>query len=144
MDGLNAVPSPLLQEANRRLHQLRTQAQRKTNAPLCIKKGDEMSVLGIADVPVTSIPDHLGWGSEALTAVIRQQQPVCDDHSAWISRLAKTTQIGATASVSNQPSTKNPVVKLYPHIGLGMLRQEKATSGRLWLMLHHLDVAGSG
>ncbi len=169
MDGLKAVPSPLLQEANRRLHQLRTQVQRQTNAPPCIKKGDEMSALGIADVPVASIPEHLGWGSDALTAVIRQQQSVCDDDSDWIDCLSKTaisTRLNAgvstglnadistklnsgvstqsSANTPNQPAIENPVVKLYPHIGLGMLCQEQVASGRLWLMLHHLDVSGSG
>ena len=88
MDGLKAVPSPLLQEANRRLHQLRTQAQaRQTDVSFTIKKEQAVSALSIADTPVPSIPEQLGWGSAALTAVIRQQHPVCDDHSAWISRL---------------------------------------------------------
>jgi hypothetical protein len=35
-------------------------------------------------------------------------------------------------------------VKLYPDIGLGMLRREQTAAGRLWLMLRFLDREGSG
>jgi len=106
-------------------------------------------------VTVASLPTHLGWGSEVLSAVVRQQQPTCADDSEWLHRIAETTtpimlnagtsaQFNASVSARTQSATDISVVKLYPHIGLGMLRQEKAASGRLWLMLHHLDVAGSG
>ncbi|MCA9917376.1 MAG: hypothetical protein KC445_05455, partial [Anaerolineales bacterium] len=35
-------------------------------------------------------------------------------------------------------------VKLYPDIGLGMLREELTAPGRLWLMLRYLDSEGRG
>ena len=35
-------------------------------------------------------------------------------------------------------------IKLYPDVALGMLRQEKAAAGRIWLLLRHLDEAGRG
>lgn len=35
-------------------------------------------------------------------------------------------------------------VKLYPDIGLGMLRQEMTAPGRLWLLLRYLDGEGKG
>jgi len=150
MDELKAVPSPLLQEANRQLHHLRAQGQkqRETHATFYIKEDGAPSPLAVVEASVVSIPIHLGWGSDAVSAVIRQQQPVSDDNSAWISRLAETTlstaQVTAAPSTPKQPTVENAVVKLYPHIGLGMLREEKTASGRLWLMLHHLDAAGSG
>jgi hypothetical protein len=149
MDGLKAVPSPLLQEANRQLHHLRTQAQkrREMDGLFHTKEADTLSTLRIVEASITSMPIHLGWGSDAVSAVIRQQQPVCGDALDWLADLPATscsTSLSASVSIPEQSITKNPVIKLYPHIGLGMLRQEKAASGRLWLMLHHLDVVGSG
>ncbi|MBK9055828.1 MAG: hypothetical protein IPL78_34470 [Chloroflexi bacterium] len=35
-------------------------------------------------------------------------------------------------------------VKLYPDIGLGMLRREMTAPGRLWLMLRAIDKEGQG
>ncbi|MCP4360161.1 MAG: hypothetical protein GY796_19310, partial [Chloroflexi bacterium] len=36
------------------------------------------------------------------------------------------------------------LAKLYPDIGLGMLRQELAAPGRIWLLLRCYDVSGRG
>jgi hypothetical protein len=43
-----------------------------------------------------------------------------------------------------KPPTADGWVKLYPDIGLGMLREELAAPGRLWLMLRYLDREGRG
>jgi len=150
MDCAN-TPSPALLDANRLLLERR---QKEQGLHPCRKRPLSTAASRQADAPVVPIPEHLGWGSEALTAVIRQQ-PAYDDNTAWIGRLAETAvstrlstvasaQSDVTSSTPNQASIENPVVKLYPHIGLGMLLQEKTASGRLWLMLHHLDVAGCG
>ena len=105
---------------------------------------------------IAAAPAHLGWGSEALTAVVRQRRQQksggAADEQDWLARLA--AQLPAP---SPQPLTPNPQppatnpqlptdawVKLYPDIGLGMLRREMAAPGRLWLMLRYLDQQGSG
>ena len=157
MDGFTTTPSPNLQEANRRLHQLRTQAQGQRQIDgLFYSRSESVSpATAMESAAAASLPTHLGWGSKPLSAVIRQQQPACADDSKWPHRLAETatsTRLStgtsamgsASASTPSQSTTDTPVVKLYPHIGLGMLRQEKTAPGRLWLMLHHLDVSGSG
>jgi len=41
-------------------------------------------------------------------------------------------------------SQTNNWVKLYPDIGLGMLREGQTAPGRLWLLLQHLDPVGCG
>ena len=50
---------------------------------------------------------------------------------------------GAEQSSTNNSAAHN-WIKLYPGIGLGMLRQELTAPGRLWLMLRYLDVEGRG
>jgi hypothetical protein len=44
----------------------------------------------------------------------------------------------------HQPSGKTAVVKLYPALALGMLRQGQAAAGRVWLLLRHLDCSNCG
>jgi hypothetical protein len=48
----------------------------------------------------------------------------------------------ATAAATAATSARN--VKLYPDIGLAMLRQEQTAAGRLWLLLRGLDGEGRG
>ena len=96
---------------------------------------------------VAKLPAHLGWGSAPLTAVLRRVvSPVRPEPSvpveAWSgARLIPQSASGdeATGRLSSGPS-----VKLYPDIGLAMLRQGESAPGRLWLMGHHLDPVGRG
>ncbi len=88
---------------------------------------------------VDALPEHLGWGSQQLTAVLRRRS------------LAKKKAAGSPALPANQPQlpagdrpSLPSGVKLYPDIGLGMLRNEMAAAGRIWLLLRHLDQAGEG
>jgi hypothetical protein len=61
------------------------------------------------------------------------------------------------SSIANRPSfdklrtgCQSPIpnlqsaIRLYPDIGLGMLRTELTAPGRLWLLFHHLDPQGRG
>jgi hypothetical protein len=96
-------------------------------------------------VTVANLPDHLGWGSAALTAVLRHavSSPAGEMATAVIPdeqyQLPPLTNTPAIA-----PDIGHDWVKLYPDIGLGMLRQEMEAAGRLWLLLRHLDGAGQG
>ena len=211
MDNPVALPSPQLVEANRRLHELRAQAQSQRQAtgeapglrldeqssredlPTSVKDAASVVVAGDQAWPHTSASAHLGWGSDAITAVIhrhrlRESAPV-EDGPEWLSNLslrrdqsgprvglgetavtrsnsaATTTsipqatilrqaqdrcstpsaaQLSSTKPGSGQALPSTGWVKLYPDIGLGMLRQELTAPGRLWLMLQYLDKEGSG
>jgi hypothetical protein len=136
-----------------------------------------------AAAPIAALPDHLGWESQAFTAVMRRRQQEAGhagNDQGWIAQPSdpsrpglgegEVTGVGDTAvaglaavnnshdpdakgrqsSVGQSPrsaishSASKDWVKLYPDIGLGMLRRELAAPGRLWLMLRYLDKEGSG
>ena len=144
MDAAKKAVSPALEEANRRLYQLRQQVcppERVSSRTAESQSGDEAERTA---EPLAVIPNHLGWGSERLTAVLRQR----------IQRQAKETpksKAESDAFAGHKP-VRGPNldpeppdwVKLYPDIGLGMLREGAAAPGRLWLMLRYLDQDGQG
>ncbi len=163
MDDCHITPSPQLLQANRRLYALREQVQAARR--LAAKRQDddlpwdspvpEQPQASVAD-QVAALPSHLGWESQAVTAVLRRRlaQSGTDrstDNQAWVSQLRETAVSSGHHSAQTTPPTATDVVqplpgwvKLYPDIGLGMLRQELAAPGRLWLMLRYLDRQGSG
>jgi hypothetical protein len=196
MDGSSTTPSPQLGEANRRLYALRTQAQaqRQAAGSAADQARQVESVppwnVAASQKPATTaekiaaLPDHLGWGSEALTAVLRRQRQESERVDAnnqglsqaepreWLARLSDLSCAEPRETAGSNSTSTNPVpseaegntqttfsndqhplvdsrqtnswVKLYPDIGLGMLRQELTAPGRLWLMLRYLDREGSG
>ncbi|MCP5096970.1 MAG: hypothetical protein GY943_15585 [Chloroflexi bacterium] len=105
-------------------------------------------------VPLT----HLGWGSQALTAVLRrhlaskatdnkhvQKEPMrVEFNVAPPDDPVDSSQSSPKVLCPIQTIPSNDGVKLYPGIGLGMLRQEMTAPGRLWLMLRYLDIEGRG
>lgn len=167
MDGSLATPSAPLLEANRQLHALREQlkGQRQLNEPARLPGQPSDGLPWNADGSVrdgalleslAALPDHLGWGSAALTAVLRRRQQAAnavDDGQAWVNSLPQEFTLSSTESKPARDQTESPptqnfpssdTVKLYPDIGLGMLRQEMTAPGRLWLMLRYLDIEGRG
>lgn len=157
MEDPTPQPSPQLLAANQRLYALRAQiqagclAQEKavSVAPLGGPEGvppwqiDLPEAHASAAEKIAGLPAHLGWGSQAFTAVQRRRRRATDltTDQEWLGYFQKTTKLPkwpeAEASVPDW-------VKLYPDIGLGMLRQELAAPGRLWLMLRFLDREGRG
>jgi hypothetical protein len=116
---------------------------------------------------VATLPEHLGWGSAALTAVLRGREQTTepiDDAQTWTASLRQQVNLtpfaasGSCANLTGNQTSKrsqsttqalqsfrsNTDVKLYPDIGLGMLRQEMTAPGRLWLLLRYLDKEGRG
>ena len=103
------------------------------------------------------LPAHLGWESRAATAVARRP-PILSEVESVAGRQQTTgTSVmpplpaqdkpQLLAGVGTAPIVTEPApdwVKLYPDIGLGMLRQELAAPGRLWLLLRHMDGEGRG
>ncbi|MFQ5433675.1 MAG: hypothetical protein ACE5FD_02260 [Anaerolineae bacterium] len=104
--------------------------------------------MGAADV-FAGLPDHLGWGSGPLTAVLRstrRHKPHNNRKRAAYER--GESEIETAVSLPKLLSVKQPnpddTVKLYPDIALGMLRVEQAAAGRIWLLLRYLDEVGQG
>jgi hypothetical protein len=85
---------------------------------------DEGEVTGLGDTAVAG-----------LAAVNHSHDPGA---GGWQS------SVGHSPRSATSNSTSNSWVKLYPDIGLGMLRQELAAPGRLWFILRYLDKEGSG
>jgi len=162
MDDYTVPTSPELLAANRRLNELRARVQAERpaiDAPggrtaVSCRRSPALLTAGPADTAVSdaaspdvaeqlaiiaALPSHLGWGSEAVTAVFRQQ-------STGRGRASIAIAPEPSPATSPQPPTvPQPLsIRLYPDIGLGMLRQEKTAPGRLWLLLHHLDPMGRG
>ena len=161
MDGSCATPSAQLLEANRRLHALREQLQGHhqigVSADLLWKTG-VVSGCDPAKEMLSILPRHLGWGSAPLTAVLRRRQTPHDVayDQTWLQALREDCQVMPSSSQNLDEQSPDPsfissdikptsnTVKLYPDIGLGMLRQEMTASGRLWMMLRYLDKDGRG
>jgi len=101
---------------------------------------------GHAALSLENLPDHLGWESAPLTATLRQENwrpcQVEERESArsrsWVPAMTKPT----TREI-HEPVVRRHI-KLYPEIGLAILRQELAAPARIWLLLQHLDKMGRG
>ena len=168
--------SPKLQAANERLRQMRAEAAKQrpsapqaatanqqpqaANQPPANKEApssDSQSAhFTLPDI--LALPEHLGWGSEPLSRLLRQQQrgkaapatetttettaPVTPDEKESDPPLGGSDQ----SKIVARPATiaETFATKLYPSIALAMLREEQAASGRLWLLLRGLDQEGCG
>ena len=168
MDSTSFLPSPQLVAANQRLHALRAQAQAaRRDVMLPDAPVDSVTMAQPTGTPpwsaaqpanakelLAALPAHLGWGSAGLTAVLRRGEQPSDKAPQATTALGEGEMAGGQTAVSGLravaekavPSSAPVVdwVKLYPDIGLGMLRQEQAAPGRLWLMLRYLDGVGQG
>lgn len=171
MDPSTIVPSPQLVAANQRLHALRAQAQAARQAADLSDASTDVGKSGqVAETPpwatatprpasttevLAALPPHLGWGSAALTAVLRRREQPAAGFPQGTPSLVGCDVAGEQPAVSggetrgelSEVPSGQPAadwVKLYPDIGLGMLRQELAAPGRLWLVLRYLDREGRG
>ncbi|NHZ71561.1 MAG: hypothetical protein GWP17_00530 [Aquificales bacterium] len=141
------VPSAALVAANKRLHKLRAQTQSrsvKTVQPMMNSDLDSCGCLRVADLPA-----HLGWHSGAVTQVVHAQHLKASQNKLGEPISCETPS--NFPQIFPKPTQKTPLnftvdqsVKVYPDIALGMLRQEQAAAGRLWLLLRHLDGDGRG
>ncbi|MFQ5398281.1 MAG: hypothetical protein ACE5E7_01650 [Anaerolineae bacterium] len=66
-----------------------------------------------------------------------------DSHGRSLGALISSVTTSSAPASPPHP-TKLDTVKLYPDIALGMLREEVAAAGRIWLLLRYLDKTGSG
>lgn len=152
------TPSPALLAANRCLYALREQAQQNRlsltvqDSPQPPAQDGDMPpwVNSVSTQPeqelasaIATLPAHLGWGSTTLSAHLRQKrkpQPATPPSSPVNPPARPNTQPVGQDKASRLPD----FVKLYPDIGLGMLRQSLAAPGRIWLLLRLLDSQGCG
>jgi hypothetical protein len=156
MEPHGATPSPALLAANERLLARRAEVQRVKSAPatagaaaVAYNKEEASPSECSAELPdLSRLPAHLGWGSAPLSQALRRiQQPETTDATTLVapppvkaaSEPASNEEPAAPATAHDQPG-----VKLYPDIGLAMLREETTSTGRLWLLLRELDPAGRG
>lgn len=159
MDSLRDTPSAQIVEANERLYALRraAQVQRQTavsspSAAVVTQPERATAVSTAAAVPapdvlpdlVAALPSHLGWESGAVTAVLRNAEWGVGNGECAVRSAGWGVGNEAGDSVLHSAFQVPHSIKLYPDIGLGMLRQEATAAGRLWLLLHHLDPAGRG
>ncbi len=153
-----SVPSAALLAANEQLLNLR--AQYGDYSPGEEKDGHHSQIVA-QEVLLHALPDHLGWDSGRLTSVLRASQP-CHEAAPKPNSAAAGAIPGNFSlrkpptpakrpfppknSKSPGPAALNPKdsIKIYPDIALGMLRQEQAAAGRLWLLLRYFDQSGSG
>lgn len=90
--------------------------------------------------PVTQLPPHLGWESTAFTKTIQraaQQEELPKPNETC------PTAVSVETVVSDSP-TPPKVIKVYPDVAIGLLRQEQVAAGRLWLLLQAVDLSGCG
>jgi hypothetical protein len=162
MDASTTAPSARLALANERLYQLRDEvrAQRVAaqqdvppEALPCSAVGSPLLTASLSAEAVNGLPVHLGWESAPVTAVLRRHwslgRPTEAEsaHPSGLKQPATTVECATCPAGLQAPTDEDKTgaaVKLYPSIGLAMLRQGREASGRLWLLLRHLDKKGRG
>lgn len=100
----------------------------------------------------TALAPHLGWESERLTQAIaaaqQRRQAAANQAAAMERRWLPPPQTPAPdagpAPAATRPDPAAETVRLYPDVGLAMLRANQAAAGRIWLLLRHLDRDGRG
>lgn len=147
--------SAALRKANQELHQKRAQLvpRHKPGEGKGAPWMEESAADSIAtDAVIRQLPAHLGWGSDAITAVCRasadrQQGIDATSNAQQDTRL----QLPASSSchqpipkTNNNTPNQSDEIRLYPDIALGALRSGLASSGRVWMLLQHLDSTGKG
>lgn len=92
-----------------------------------------------------------GWESQRLTEVMeaaQQRRRMAADRAAAMEGRWLPAVTPAPASLPAPHATgreqADATVRLYPDVGLAMLRADQAAAGRIWLLLHHLDRDGRG
>lgn len=94
---------------------------------------------------ISQLPAHLGWGSEAVTAVLRSRGEGERGAGEQGGRGdVPNRQPCQPAQTQTRKLANSQTCKLYPDVALGMLRQELAAAGRIWLLLQHIDNVGQG
>ena len=144
---MDAHPSPALADANRRLYELRAKLTTTLTSDTVAERSPAFgAAVTAASVPQSTLPAHLGWGSAAVTAVLRAHQPrECTVSTSTVASVPVPASALPEPMVAGETAVSLPeTVRLYPDIALAMLRRNVVASGRLWLLLRTLDQVGKG
>lgn len=145
MENSASRPSPQLQAANQRLHELRAQ-QKGASTAHCVPPWEAApppDPLATADI-VAELPSHLGWGSAPATQAARAARKRRQEAEQQKQPLSLPQPAKSQPQPDEKPPQRPKQIKLYPDLALGMMRQEQAAAGRIWLLLRHLDRDGRG
>ena len=141
-------PSTAVLLANERLLQLRQQQQRVIDSSPAEQTPPWIDNSSTNIEGYKKVPHHLGWGSAAITAHVRQQHrppqtltPQSNEALSWVAQLWAKKLVAPTP-LSSSKATRT--VKCYPDLMVALLRNNLAATGRIWLLLRHLDRNGSG
>ncbi|MFL7838204.1 MAG: hypothetical protein ACK2T4_07165 [Candidatus Promineifilaceae bacterium] len=99
---------------------------------------------------VAGLPDHLGWGSAAQTAVLRAaarrhlEQPQKDNGEALSFVKPRRTCNSKTDFQEEPQFSADGSISIAPSLGLAILRHKQAAPARLWLLLRAVDSRGRG
>ncbi len=139
-----------LRAAQQRLLVLRQQSRQQRAAVGLPSQTDEQGRrVGADDLPAFSpilptLPRHLGWHSQPVTQHLQKN---CLPYAAQQPAAQPALQQRPLLLPAYSPpdnDTKEAHITLYPDLALAMLRQGHAASGRIWLLLRHLDQEGRG
>lgn len=144
------TPSTAVYSANKRLMQLRKQQQlvkrSSTNEPS--PPWQDAALTKVAIEHIHSLPEHLGWNSKAVTSTLRQHAIPSAPSSleieppiSWPQQLTAEQEVTGSNPHAAHPSK---TIKCYPDLAIAMLHHNLAATGRIWLLLRHLDKSGSG
>lgn len=142
------MASSQLLAAQARLAQLRAAA--KAN------KGQAQAIPWEPDLaePIAAclqLPEHLGWGSVQVTAVLRQaalQQEQQRERDTAVSQLQQQLNqqpqlVKETKETNNKPGRPD-WVNHYPSLGTAAFEQGETSAYRVWLLCRYLDETGAG
>ncbi|MDX1687302.1 MAG: hypothetical protein R3248_04900 [Candidatus Promineifilaceae bacterium] len=105
----------------------------------------------LADRREDRFPNRLGWESQALARALeaahRRRHTAANQTAAMACRWLPSEPKSSPAAAPSPPARQIPeaeTVRLYPDVGLALLRTDQAAAGRIWLLLRHLDQDGRG
>ena len=98
---------------------------------------------------VARLPNHLGWGSTAQTAILRaaakrRSEPSREDGEHLSTEKLWPVEIAGTDTNQEGKPAAPDSVFLAPSLGLAILRHKLAAPARLWLLLRAVDIHGRG
>ena len=144
MTGQLGFVSPALAAAQAQLIALRQQHSQMVGVETAVSANSQQPTddgLQPTAATIAQLPEHLGWGSAALTAVLR---PKTTNHEPRTTDASHTPHPTPHSPHPAAPAATPPTITLYPTLALAMLRQKRVPAGRVWLLLRHIDEAGRG
>lgn len=148
-----------LEEANRRLLEMQA-ARRQQRIEQGLLRDDQTLIdqgfdrdhghTAVVPAIVQSLPDHLGWGSDALTRALRQAQlrrqspPAASYNTRVFSDTDSSQQPTGWAKSAPAEASAPAQVILYPDLAAAILRRNLDAPARVWLLLRAHDTNGRG